>query len=125
MEKIILLYCTRLSEAINMPFLFQVQDKLRALQGERERLTANWESKQKWLETTYQEQVFYRDIEHMEKITNSQEVGTQIHMRFTIVWALDFFYTNSLQNKHFQMINGLGRGFRQKSPLVMKISVRK
>lgn len=77
-----------------MPFLFQVQDKLRALQGERERLTANWESKQKWLETTYQEQVFYRDIEHMEKITNSQEVRTQIHMRFTVAWALDFFYNN-------------------------------
>ncbi|XP_034163832.2 spectrin beta chain, non-erythrocytic 5 [Pangasianodon hypophthalmus] len=52
----------------------EVQDKLRALQVERERLTANWESKQKWLENTYQEQVFYRDIEYMEKITNSQEV---------------------------------------------------
>ncbi|KAF7704200.1 hypothetical protein HF521_021272 [Silurus meridionalis] len=52
----------------------EVQDKLRAFQGERERLLANWESKQKWLEITYQEQVFYRDIEHMEKITNSQEV---------------------------------------------------
>ncbi|KAK3538029.1 hypothetical protein QTP70_027382 [Hemibagrus guttatus] len=52
----------------------EVEDKLRALKNERERLTANWESKQKWLENTYQEQVFYRDIENMEKITNSQEV---------------------------------------------------
>ncbi|XP_017558803.1 spectrin beta chain, non-erythrocytic 5 isoform X2 [Pygocentrus nattereri] len=52
----------------------EVQEKLRALQDGRERLTDNWESKQKWLENTYQEQVFYRDIDHMEKITNSQEV---------------------------------------------------
>ncbi|XP_036450101.1 spectrin beta chain, non-erythrocytic 5 isoform X2 [Colossoma macropomum] len=52
----------------------EVQEKLRALQDGREKLTDNWESKQKWLENIYQEQVFYRDIEHMEKITNSQEV---------------------------------------------------
>ncbi|TSO67499.1 Spectrin beta chain, non-erythrocytic 5 [Bagarius yarrelli] len=52
----------------------EVQDKLKALKDERERLTANWESKQKWLENTYQEQVFYRDIEHMERLTYSQEV---------------------------------------------------
>ncbi|KAG7328102.1 hypothetical protein KOW79_008046 [Hemibagrus wyckioides] len=52
----------------------EVEDRLRALKDERERLTVNWESKQKWLENTYQEQVFYRDIENMEKIINSQEV---------------------------------------------------
>lgn len=67
-----------------MSFVFQVQDKLKTLLGERERLKANWESKQKWLENTYQEQVFYRDIEHMKKLTNSQEVGTS---RFFVVWA--------------------------------------
>ncbi|XP_053365454.1 spectrin beta chain, non-erythrocytic 5 isoform X1 [Clarias gariepinus] len=58
----------------DIPNRQEVQDKLRALQSERERLTDNWESKQKWLENTYQEQVFYRDIAHMEKITNTQEV---------------------------------------------------
>ncbi|XP_066510159.1 spectrin beta chain, non-erythrocytic 5 [Hoplias malabaricus] len=52
----------------------EVQEKLGGLQNEREKLIDNWKSKQKWLENTYQEQVFYRDIEHMEMITNSQEV---------------------------------------------------
>ncbi|KAI5616449.1 spectrin beta chain, non-erythrocytic 5 isoform X2 [Silurus asotus] len=58
----------------DIPIPHEVKDKLRALQGERERLLANWESKKKWLENTHQEQMFYRDIKHMEKITNSQEV---------------------------------------------------
>lgn len=48
---------------------------MRALQDEREKLTDNWQSKQKWLENTYLEQVFYRDTEYMEKISNSQEVS--------------------------------------------------
>ncbi len=39
----------------------------------------NWQSKQKWLESTYLEQVFYRDTEYMEKITNSQEVSAPIN----------------------------------------------
>ncbi|XP_049319614.1 spectrin beta chain, non-erythrocytic 5 isoform X1 [Astyanax mexicanus] len=58
----------------NIPNASEVEEKLRTLQAEREKLTDNWESKQKWLENTYLEQVFYRDIENMEKITNSQEV---------------------------------------------------
>ncbi len=50
------------------------QEKLKALQEEKKKLYDNWQSKQKWLESTYLEQVFYRDTEYMEKITNSQEV---------------------------------------------------
>ncbi len=52
----------------------QIQEKLKALQEEKKKLYDNWQSKQKWLESTYLEQVFYRDTEYMEKITNSQEV---------------------------------------------------
>ncbi|KAA0711222.1 Spectrin beta chain, non-erythrocytic 5 [Triplophysa tibetana] len=52
----------------------EIQEKLKALQEEREKLTDNWQSKQKWLENTYLEQVFYRDTEYMEKISNSQEI---------------------------------------------------
>nr|XP_055027307.1 spectrin beta chain, non-erythrocytic 5 [Misgurnus anguillicaudatus] len=52
----------------------EIQEKLMALQEERQKLTDNWQSKQKWLENTYLEQVFYRDTEHMEKIANSQEI---------------------------------------------------
>ncbi|XP_072545910.1 spectrin beta chain, non-erythrocytic 5 [Salminus brasiliensis] len=58
----------------SIPNASEVEEKLRTLQSEREKLSANWESKQKWLENTYLEQVFYRDIENMEKTTNSQEV---------------------------------------------------
>lgn len=56
----------------------QIQEKLRALQEERQKLTDNWQSKQKWLENTYLEQVFYRDTEYMEKIANSQEVSALV-----------------------------------------------
>ncbi|XP_043119308.1 spectrin beta chain, non-erythrocytic 5 isoform X2 [Puntigrus tetrazona] len=52
----------------------EIQEKLKALQKEKEKLYDNWQSKQKWLESTYLEQVFYRDTEYMEKITNSQEI---------------------------------------------------
>uniref|UniRef100_A0A672QKD3 Spectrin, beta, non-erythrocytic 5 n=1 Tax=Sinocyclocheilus grahami TaxID=75366 RepID=A0A672QKD3_SINGR len=52
----------------------EIQEKLKALQEEKEKLSDNWQSKQKWLESTYLEQVFYRDTEYMEKITNSQEI---------------------------------------------------
>lgn len=57
----------------------QIQEKLKALQEEKETLSDNWQSKQKWLENTYLEQVFYRDTEHMEKITNSQEVSAPVN----------------------------------------------
>ncbi|XP_077095863.1 spectrin beta chain, non-erythrocytic 5 isoform X1 [Siphateles boraxobius] len=58
----------------DMPNAREIQEKLKALQEEKETLSDNWQSKQKWLENTYLEQVFYRDTEYMEKITNSQEI---------------------------------------------------
>ncbi|KAK2878694.1 hypothetical protein Q8A67_019485 [Cirrhinus molitorella] len=58
----------------DIPNAKEIQEKLKALQQEKEKLSDNWQSKQKWLENTYLEQVFYRDTEYMEKITNSQEI---------------------------------------------------
>uniref|UniRef100_A0A8C8K4M3 Spectrin beta chain, non-erythrocytic 5 n=1 Tax=Oncorhynchus tshawytscha TaxID=74940 RepID=A0A8C8K4M3_ONCTS len=52
----------------------EVQDKLSGLQEERDSLHGHWERKQRGLEGTHLEQVFYRDTESMEKITNSQEI---------------------------------------------------
>ncbi|CAB1331140.1 unnamed protein product [Coregonus sp. 'balchen'] len=51
-----------------------VQDKLSGLQEERDSLHGHWERKQRGLEGTHLEQVFYRDTASMEKITNSQEI---------------------------------------------------
>lgn len=45
-----------------------------ALQSEREKLEENWKKKQSWLETVHLEQIFYRDVNSMEKMSNSQEV---------------------------------------------------
>lgn len=56
---------------------YQVQDKLSGLKEERDSLHGHWERKQRGLEGTHLEQVFYRDTESMEKITNSQEVRGQ------------------------------------------------
>lgn len=51
-----------------------IRDKVHGLQEERSGLYRQWELKKSWLERMYLEQVFYRDIGHMEKIVNSQEV---------------------------------------------------
>ncbi|KAJ8333342.1 hypothetical protein SKAU_G00422380 [Synaphobranchus kaupii] len=56
------------------PHSKEVQDRLAALEEERTALYTHWEQKQVWLEVTHLEQVFYRDANHMEKITNSQEI---------------------------------------------------
>ncbi|KAM6973270.1 spectrin beta chain, non-erythrocytic 5 [Aplochiton taeniatus] len=55
----------------------EVKEKLHSLQGERDKLHGHWNRKQRWLELTHLEQVFYRDAESMEKTTNSQEILLQ------------------------------------------------
>ncbi|XP_066550797.1 spectrin beta chain, non-erythrocytic 5 [Amia ocellicauda] len=52
----------------------EIRDKVHALNEERAKLYEHWERKKLWLEATYLEQVFYRDIGNMEKIMNSQEI---------------------------------------------------
>ncbi|XP_053553803.1 spectrin beta chain, non-erythrocytic 5 [Bombina bombina] len=53
----------------------QINEKLQALVEENRKLYQQWETKRRLLEQVHQEQVFYRDIDHMEKILNSQEVS--------------------------------------------------
>lgn len=48
--------------------------KLDSLQAERNRLEQQWNKKQSWLETMHLEQVFYRDVNSLDKMTSSQEV---------------------------------------------------
>ncbi|XP_015205968.2 spectrin beta chain, non-erythrocytic 5 isoform X1 [Lepisosteus oculatus] len=52
----------------------EVRDKLGALHAERAKLQEHWNCKKLWLEATFLEQVFYRDIAHMEKLMNTQEI---------------------------------------------------
>lgn len=54
----------------------QVMEKLDSLQAERERMEEQWSKKQSWLETVHLEQVFYRDVNSMDKMFSSQEVDT-------------------------------------------------
>ncbi|KAJ8287365.1 hypothetical protein COCON_G00000240 [Conger conger] len=51
-----------------------VQDRLAALEEEKTALYAHWKQKLEWLQVTHLEQVFYRDANHLDKITNSQEI---------------------------------------------------
>ncbi|KAE8587142.1 hypothetical protein XENTR_v10021875, partial [Xenopus tropicalis] len=53
----------------------QINEKLQALVEENKKLYKQWEQKRKLLEQVHQEQVFYRDVDHLEKILNSQEVS--------------------------------------------------
>ena len=55
-------------------WLLQVLQKLDALQAERAKLEDQWNKKQNWLETIHLEQVFYRDVNSMDKTSSSQEV---------------------------------------------------
>ncbi|KAG7510030.1 spectrin beta chain, non-erythrocytic 5 [Solea senegalensis] len=55
----------------------EVLEKLDALQVERDKLEERWRRKQSWLETVYVEQVFYRDVSSVDKISSSQEVLLQ------------------------------------------------
>ncbi|XP_069806664.1 spectrin beta chain, non-erythrocytic 5 isoform X2 [Dendropsophus ebraccatus] len=52
----------------------QITEKLQAIVEENKKLYQQWEMKKKLLEQIHREQVFYRDIDNMEKILNSQEV---------------------------------------------------
>lgn len=60
----------------------QVSEKLKALQAEREKLEEQWKKKQFWLETVHLEQIFYRDVNSMDKTCSSQEVRSKV---FTVV----------------------------------------
>ncbi|XP_029317025.1 LOW QUALITY PROTEIN: spectrin beta chain, non-erythrocytic 5 [Cottoperca gobio] len=55
----------------------EVLEKLEALQRERDKLEEQWNQKQSWLETIHLEQVFYRDVNSMDKTSSSQEILLQ------------------------------------------------
>ncbi|CAJ1074861.1 spectrin beta chain%2C non-erythrocytic 5 [Xyrichtys novacula] len=55
----------------------EVMAKLKALQAERDKLEEQWKQKQSWLETVHLEQVFYRDVNSVDKTTSSQEILLQ------------------------------------------------
>uniref|UniRef100_A0A8C3S247 Calponin-homology (CH) domain-containing protein n=1 Tax=Chelydra serpentina TaxID=8475 RepID=A0A8C3S247_CHESE len=52
----------------------EIQQKLQALLEEKDNVYHQWEQKKEWLEKIHQEQMFYRDQDHLEKILNSQEI---------------------------------------------------
>ncbi|KAM7403778.1 hypothetical protein PAMA_004285 [Pampus argenteus] len=52
----------------------EVLEKLDALQAERDKLEEQWNTKQSWLESIHLEQVFYRDVNSMDKTSSSQEI---------------------------------------------------
>ncbi|KAI4798393.1 hypothetical protein KUCAC02_022079, partial [Chaenocephalus aceratus] len=55
----------------------EVLEKLKALQEEREKLEDRWSLKQSWLESIHLEQVFYRDVNSVDKTSSSQEILMQ------------------------------------------------
>ncbi|XP_071354370.1 spectrin beta chain, non-erythrocytic 5 [Trachinotus anak] len=55
----------------------EVLEKLDALQAERDKLEDQWNRKQSWLEMVHLEQVFYRDVNSMDKTSSSQEILLQ------------------------------------------------
>ncbi|XP_029973399.1 spectrin beta chain, non-erythrocytic 5 [Salarias fasciatus] len=55
----------------------EVTEKLEALLGSRNKLEEEWRRKQSWLETVHLEQIFYRDVNSVDKTCSSQEILLQ------------------------------------------------
>ncbi|XP_009997918.1 PREDICTED: spectrin beta chain, non-erythrocytic 5 [Chaetura pelagica] len=52
----------------------EIQQKLQALSEEKENVYNEWKQKKEWLEKTHQEQMFYKDWDHLDMLLNSQEI---------------------------------------------------
>ncbi|XP_054017486.1 spectrin beta chain, non-erythrocytic 5 [Dryobates pubescens] len=52
----------------------EIQQKLDALLEEKEKVYNEWKQKKEWLEKTHQEQMFYKDWDHLDMLLNSQEI---------------------------------------------------
>ncbi|NXE64048.1 SPTN5 protein, partial [Calcarius ornatus] len=52
----------------------EIQQKLQALLEEKKNVYNAWRQKKKWLEKIHQEQMFYKDWDHLDMLLNSQEV---------------------------------------------------
>ncbi|XP_009472039.1 PREDICTED: spectrin beta chain, non-erythrocytic 5 [Nipponia nippon] len=52
----------------------EIQQKLQALLEEKENVYNEWKQKKEWLEKIHQEQMFYKDWDHLDMLLNSQEI---------------------------------------------------
>ncbi|XP_009944908.1 PREDICTED: spectrin beta chain, non-erythrocytic 5, partial [Leptosomus discolor] len=52
----------------------EIQQKLQALVEEKENVYNEWKQKKEWLEKIHQEQLFYKDWDHLDMVLNSQEI---------------------------------------------------
>ncbi|NWX12365.1 SPTN5 protein, partial [Aegotheles bennettii] len=52
----------------------EIQQKLQALLEEKKNVYNEWKQKKEWLEKIHQEQMFYKDWNHLDKLLNSQEI---------------------------------------------------
>ncbi|XP_053802113.1 spectrin beta chain, non-erythrocytic 5 [Vidua chalybeata] len=52
----------------------EIQQKLHALSEEKKNVYNAWRQKKEWLEKIHQEQMFYKDWDHLDMLLNSQEV---------------------------------------------------
>ncbi|KAM6274075.1 spectrin beta chain, non-erythrocytic 5 [Porphyrio hochstetteri] len=52
----------------------EIQQKLQALLEEKENVYNEWKQKKEWLKKMHQEQMFYKDWDHLDMLLNSQEI---------------------------------------------------
>ncbi|XP_051647894.1 spectrin beta chain, non-erythrocytic 5 isoform X2 [Manacus candei] len=52
----------------------EIQQKLQALMEEKKNVYNAWKQKKEWLEKIHQEQMFYKDWDHLDMLLNSQEI---------------------------------------------------
>jgi len=70
---------------------FQIQEKVNELLDEREKLHGKWQDHRDYLKQLYEAQLFYRDANHLDRISHSQEVS-QLSLCVCVcvcVWKID------------------------------------
>ncbi|NXD80777.1 SPTN5 protein, partial [Halcyon senegalensis] len=53
----------------------EIQQKLQALLEEKQNVYNEWKQKKEWLEKIHQEQMFYKNWDHLDMLLNSQEIS--------------------------------------------------
>jgi hypothetical protein len=65
--------------------IFQIQEKVETLESEREKLLCAWNEERDHLDEMFKQQVFYRDANQLDTISQSQEVRPIRYYLFVLV----------------------------------------
>nr|XP_016847800.1 PREDICTED: spectrin beta chain, non-erythrocytic 5 [Anolis carolinensis] len=98
----------------------QIQNALQALLEAKSKMYYKWSQKKDHLEKIHLLQIFYRDCEHMENISNSQEVGKSSNIGEQAGRCISYHVSLSLTLQTTAHITHSARGMQTKLHLYQK-----